>query len=116
MSSNHSKKRARQLRRDMTGPERVLWQAIRNRQLAGLKFRRQHSIGPFIADFACESLKLVVELDGDSHIDQYEHDRRRQDYLVEQGYRVFRVDNDDVLKELETVLEGILLASGIALE
>ena len=107
--------RARRLRHDSTLPERILWGSLRGAQLAGLKFRRQHSIGPFVVDFYCHEAKLVVELDGDSHIGRADADSRRTQYLESQGLRVLRVNNDDVIQDLEAVWRGILLACGLDL-
>ena len=76
--SKTARTNARQLRRNMTFPERKLWSLLRSRRLSGLKFRRQHTIGPYIADFACEARRLVVELDGASHDGQFERDSVRQ--------------------------------------
>jgi len=105
--------RARQLRRHQTGPETKLWHAIRNSQLAGLKFRRQRPIGRYVVDFYCASHKLVVELDGDSHNESnYQDDVKRQAWLEKSGYRVLRIENDDVLKDLDAVLEVILVSCG----
>ena len=105
----HMTKRARELRSQQTGPELKLWNAIRNRQLAGLKFRRQHSIGFFVVDFCCLSKKLIIELDGESHNEtNAESDRERQIWLEKNGFTVVRFENDDVLKDLDGVLEAIL--------
>ncbi|MCA9090610.1 MAG: endonuclease domain-containing protein [Planctomycetaceae bacterium] len=108
-----SLERARELRREMTGPERVLWKVLRDRRLAGLKFRRQVPIESFIADFACTEQRLIIELDGESHADRFEYDRRREMVLKSAGWRVCRVGNDDVLKNLEGVLLRIVAASGL---
>lgn len=106
--------RARDLRRQATVPEQVLWNAIRGGRLAGLKFRRQQAIGPYVADFYCHEIKLVVEIDGDSHIGRIIDDRRREEYLkVEAGLSILRVGNDDVLKDLESVLVAILRTAGL---
>ncbi len=105
--------RSKGLRRNMTGPERKLWSLLRGRRLGGLKFRRQAPIGPFIVDFFCAAQKLILELDGASHADRGEYDLRRQAFLEKAGYRVLRVDNDDVLAaDVEPVLVGILRAAG----
>jgi very-short-patch-repair endonuclease len=112
-SNKPTVEKARRLRRDMTIPERKLWTMLRGRQLARLKFRRQHPIGPYIADFACEEKKLVIELDGDSHIGRAAYDHRRQAAIEQLGYKVIRVGNDDVLRDDEAVLELILTACGI---
>src|SRR5581483_10359265 len=99
--------RSRRLRRDATGPESLLWSVLGSRQLAGLKFRRQHPTGPYVVDFYSGSARLVVELDGLSHDDTAENDARRSQYLQKAGLRVMRVLNDDVLSDLDSVAEWI---------
>ena len=108
--------RARRLRRDATVPEQIVWGMLRGGRLAGLKFRRQHPIGPFVVDFYCHHIGLVVEVDGMSHDERAEEDRRRTEYLQQQGLRVFRVTNDDVLEDPEAVARGIAHAAGVELE
>ena len=108
--------RARRLRREAPIPERILWNALRGGRIGGLKFRRQHPIGPFIADFYCHEAKLVVELDGMSHDQRQEYDDRRTAFFAERGIRVFRVMNDDVLTDVEAVVRGIASAAGIRLD
>ncbi len=110
-----TRQRARNLRKQSTIPERKLWQVLRNRKLAGLKFRRQHPIGKYIVDFFCSEAELVVEVDGDSHDERaYRYDMQRQKYLEEEhGYKVFRVTNDDILKDIESVSLGIAKAAGV---
>ena len=100
--------RARELRQDMTDAEQKLWHYLRNRQLSGHKFRRQHDIEHYIADFACTEALLIVELDGGQHADQADYDERRTQHLQARGYRVLRFWNNDVLTNLEDVLEVIL--------
>ena len=106
----------RRLRSDMTGPEIRLWSRLRARQLQGLKFRRQHGIGAYIVDFYCPEQSLVIEIDGDSHADaaQIVKDKQREKYLQSLGLRVIRYINDDVVKNLDGVLEGLAerLSSG----
>lgn len=106
----------RQLRSDMTGPETRLWAKLRARQLRGLKFRRQHGIGPYIVDFYCPERSLVIEVDGDSHADadQMLKDQLRDRYLESLGLRVIRYFNDDIVKNLDGVLEDLAekLSSG----
>jgi very-short-patch-repair endonuclease len=102
-------KRARAMRRESSPIEDKLWSALRNKQLDGIKFAHQVVIGPYIADFVARSLKLVVELDGDSHGNQADYDARRTSYLVQQGYRVIRFANSDVASNLDGVLESIAL-------
>lgn len=99
--------RARQLRHDLTFPERKLWAVLRGRRLAGHKFRRQAPIGPFIVDFLQSSSKLIIELDGRSHDDRGIKDHSRQTWLEGEGFRVLRFSNDDVLTDIEMVLEAI---------
>jgi very-short-patch-repair endonuclease len=104
--------RGRELRRDSTFPERRLWSCLRGRRLGGLKFRRQHAVGPFIVDYYCHDQRLVVELDGESHNGQGEYDLAR-DYLKSQGLRVIRFGDDDVLRDVDNVLRAILIACDI---
>ena len=82
----------------MGTPEYVLWTMLRNRQIDGYRFRRQHPIGRFIVDFVCFDAQLVIEVDGDSHEDQTAYDRRRTLWLQhEAGFRLLRVTNSDVM-------------------
>ena len=96
---------AKRLRRTMTRAEALLWSYVRRRSLAGAKFRRQHPIGPYIADFACVAAKLVVEVDGATHWthDELAHDARRTEFLEAAGWRVVRVTNADVYDNLDGV-------------
>ena len=106
----------RRLRSNMTCPETRLWLRLRARQLQGLKFRRQHGIGPYIVDFYCPEQSLVIEVDGDSHADadQILKDRQRAKYLQSLGLHVIRYINDDILKNLDGVMEDLAkrLSSG----
>jgi very-short-patch-repair endonuclease len=106
-SKSKSTERARELRQSQTKAEGLLWSLLRSKQLCGLKFRRQHPIGPCFADFACESRSIVVELDGEYH-DQVQHkDMRRQRALERLGWKVIRFTNEDVLDDVEAVLRSI---------
>ena len=106
-------KNARRSRRNATIPERMLWNRLRGGRLAGLKFRRQQPIGPYIVDFFCHEVGLVVEVDGRSHDERGKEDSQREAFLQEQQrLQVLRVSNDDVLKETEAVLFAILRAAG----
>ena len=98
-----------QMRREPTPAEDALWQALRNRQLAGAKFRRQHAIGQFIVDFISTQHNLIVEVDGEVHDDtrQAEYDTGRTYELEGVGYHVLRFTNGQVLHQLTTVLEKI---------
>ena len=102
--SRRIQERARELRRDMTPAERVLWGRLRNRQLEGLKFRRQHPLGRFIVDFCCAQHRLIVEVDGGVHRNQREYDEARTQVLQAHGYRVLRFSNEAVLGDVEAVL------------
>ena len=99
--------RARKLRRETTPAERLLWSALRNSSFAGLKFRRQHPVGFYVADFCCMQENLIIELDGDSHDFSEQKDKDRTAALNEEGYRVIRFSNADVLDNLEGVLKMI---------
>jgi very-short-patch-repair endonuclease len=96
--------KARSLRGGMTDVERLLWQALRGKQLNGHRFRRQHPIGSYITDFACLEEKVVVELDGGQHQEQLEYDERRTAYLQTHDWQVLRFWNNDVLNNFDGVL------------
>ena len=98
--------RPRTLRRNATDAEALLWSRLRDRRLAGHKFRRQHPIGPYIADFACPDARLVIELDGGQH--SPETDAARTAYIEAQGYTVLRFWNNEALGNPGGVLETIL--------
>jgi very-short-patch-repair endonuclease len=100
---------AKQLRRNLTPFEWRFWYAVKNRQLAGAKFRRQVPVGPYIADFLCISARLIIELDGSQHGDAADADADRTRYLEAQGYRVLRFWNNDVAANLEGVLRAVEL-------
>lgn len=106
-------KHAKTMRSDMPEPEHRLWQAIRGKRLGGIKFSRQVIVGPYIADFAARSQKLLIEIDGDTHAD-IGRDAGRTVWLESQGYRVIRFTNHDVMANLEGVLEAILAAVSTA--
>ncbi len=101
--------RARKLRKNMTMPERMLWQRLRHRP-NGLKFRRQHPIGPYVADFCCLSQKFVVEVDGSAHeaIDRAKFDDRRIAFIKENGFRVLRVTARLLLADADATAEAIV--------
>ena len=100
---------ARGLRRNMTAAERKLWNALRVAPIAGTHFRRQATIGPYFADFACHQTKLGIEVDGGSHGEknQLAVDTRRTAFLNSQGYCVLRFWNNDVLSNVEGVMMTI---------
>jgi very-short-patch-repair endonuclease len=110
---DYDSQRARELRRDGSQAERKVWELLRSRRVSGAKFRRQHPIGPYFADFACISRRLVIEVDGDHHAFQVEADARRTAAMEREGWRVVRfwaiqvVQNPEgVWAEIEQVIEA----------
>ena len=100
---------ARELRKKPTSAEEILWQLLRNRQLLGFKFRRQHQFGDYVADFYCREAHLVIECDGSVHEgkDQWHHDQNRDVYMIGHGIRVLRFTNERVLNDTEGILNEI---------
>ncbi len=100
---------ARTLRKQATNAEKLLWHYLRAKQLGGLKFRRQQPIGKYIVDFICFSHKLVIELDGGQHAQpsNQRRDQQRDTWLQEQGFKVLRFWNNDVVNNIEGVVETI---------
>ena len=99
--------RARTLRRNATIAERILWRALKSRQANNAKFRRQHPVGPYVADFAVIETRLIVEVDGGQHALE---SNRRTRYLESRGYRVIRFWNNEILDNLDGVLHEIATA------
>ena len=100
--------RARRLRRNTTDAEKVLWRRIRYRQISNARFRRQHPIDPYVVDFYCAELRLVIAVDGGQHELRSDQDAARTRWLESQGYRVVRFWNNDVLGNVEGGLERIV--------
>ena len=102
----------RALRRRQTDAERALWAKLRNRQIGGVKFRRQQPVGPYVCDFVSFEKRLVVEIDGGQHNSGTTRlgDAERTAWLRERGYRVVRFWNTDVVDNLDGVLEAIMEA------
>jgi very-short-patch-repair endonuclease len=101
------------MRQDMTGPERKLWKALRWRvPVEGTHFRRQVSLGPYIADFCSYGAKIVIEVDGNQHgtVESGEQDAIRTAFMEAQGYRVLRFSNRDVMLHIDIVLDTISAA------
>ena len=98
--------RARQLRRDSTDAEKLVWRALRS-GLPTHKWRRQMPVGPYFVDFACFSERLVIELDGGQHAEAVDYDAARSRYLEAQGYKVVRFWNNDVLGNIDGVIEEV---------
>jgi len=100
---------ARDFRKTPTPTEAVLWQRLRGRQIAGVKFRRQQPIGPFVVDFCAPRLRLVIEIDGPIHaaLQERERDTERQRLIESLGFRFLRIPTDDIECDLEEVLQRI---------
>ncbi|NOR68384.1 MAG: DUF559 domain-containing protein [Methylomarinum sp.] len=101
---------ARNLRKNQTDAEQLLWLQLRNRRFLNYKFRRQFAIEPYIVDFVCLELKLIIELDGSQHIEQKKLDTERSLFLKQRGFKVIRFWNNDLFTQIDTILEAIHLA------
>ncbi|MCF4968427.1 endonuclease domain-containing protein [Nostoc sp. CMAA1605] len=96
--------RAKELRRQMTPAEKILWEYLRSNCLHGLHFRRQQIIDGFIADFYCHAARLVIEVDGKIHEQQAEYDAEREKVLSARGLHLLRINNEEVVQEIDRVL------------
>jgi len=103
MLKNHS----RELRKNQTDAEKVLWNHLRLRQMEDYKFRRQQPIGKYIVDFACLEKRLIIEVDGGQHDESGPQDFNRDSWLTSQGYRILRFWNNQIFNELDAVKETI---------
>lgn len=106
--TTEKRQRAKELRQNMTPEEALLWHELRTNKLAGWHFRRQQVIDGFIVDFYCHAASLIVEVDGGIHETQKEQDAERDAHLLSRGFRILRVTNDEVNKDLQGVLQKIL--------
>lgn len=102
--------RAGELRKELTPAERKLWAYLRNNKINGVSFRRQHAIGKYIPDFCAVQEKLIIELDGSQHLEQETYDAERTKYLEEQGYKVIRFWNNQVMNDMNSVILAITYA------
>ncbi|MBE0598302.1 MAG: endonuclease domain-containing protein [Desulfuromonadales bacterium] len=98
---------AKELRRNSTDAERLLWQHLKAKQFEGLKFRRQEQIGRFIVDFVCYEKEIIVEADGSQHALEKEKDEERTQWLNSQGFMVLRFWNHEILTNIDGVLEVV---------
>jgi 5-methyltetrahydrofolate--homocysteine methyltransferase len=100
---------ARQLRNQPTDAEKRLWHFLRAQKLRGHKFRRQAAIGPYVVDFVCFAVKLIVELDGPQHLEPeaIEHDSRRTEWLASRGFRLIRFRNQELDENIHAVVDSI---------
>ncbi|MDP2410482.1 MAG: endonuclease domain-containing protein [Pseudolabrys sp.] len=107
--SPQKRRQAKTLRRGMTRAETLLWRYLKAHHLDGVQFRRQTPVGPYIADFCSHRMRLVVEVDGETHDfqDRHQRDAMRDRWFASQGYRVLRFTNDDVLRNLEGVIATV---------
>ena len=98
---------AKHLRCNQTSAEALIWEELRGRKCGGYKFRRQIPIGKYVVDFLCVAQKLIVEIDGPSHLDAVDYDANRTRILESQGYHIMRLTNEDVYEDLGTTIEAI---------
>ncbi len=98
---------SRELRKNMTHVERLIWHKIRARQLQGVRFRRQYPIGRYIVDFICLEQHLIIELDGGQHAEQQNYDTDRDIWLTRQGFKVLRFWNNEVLENMDGIVQII---------
>jgi len=106
---DRSRKFAKRMRGSLTDAETIMWSFLRRDQVEGLRFRKQHPIGPFVADFACVKAMLIVEIDGATHgsDDEIAYDARRTAFFRERGWHEMRFTNSAVYKNLDGVLEDV---------
>jgi very-short-patch-repair endonuclease len=109
MNNNPTVMRARELRQSANPAEHSLWYVLKGKQCGGYKFTRQFPIGPYFADFACRSERLLVELDGSQHVDS-QYDNERDSFLLSEGYSVLRLPSATVRTQRNTVCDTILAA------
>ena len=103
-----ARQRAKALRDILSPPEQLLWAYLRNNQVAGLPFRSQHPLGPYIADFYCREARFVIEIDGKTHqAEQLAHDKARDEWMQSCGIHVLRIQARDVFAELNAVVQTI---------
>ena len=108
----NTSEQAKHFRREMRWAEKTIWHHLRNRKMAGIKFRRQYPLGPYVLDFFCYEKKLAIEIDGRQHGDpkELEHDAIKDNYLQAHGIRIKRIWNFQVRENLDGVLGGIRMA------
>ena len=99
--------KARQLRNKMTPEEELLWNKLKGKQICNVRFRRQHPVNIFIADFYCHTAKLVIELDGKIHLNNKEYDEERTQIMEELGLEVLRFNNSEINTKIEKIIERI---------
>jgi very-short-patch-repair endonuclease len=105
---SQTRERARQLRKNPTDAERLLWRKLRFWQVGGLKFRRQQPLGRYIVDFICLEKRLIIEVDGGQYSEQVAYDVERDIWLRDQGFNLLRFWNHDALKNIDGVIEVVV--------
>jgi very-short-patch-repair endonuclease len=105
--------RAGELRKEQTPAEVKMWAYLRTLREDGIHFRRQHAVGPYIADFCAPRVKLIIELDGSQHLGQEEYDTERTAFLESKGFHVLRFWNSDVMNKINDVMGVILEATSL---
>ncbi|MGH8532698.1 MAG: endonuclease domain-containing protein [Gammaproteobacteria bacterium] len=100
-------KRARKLRAEISDAEKRLWRHLRKRQLGEYQFRRQHPLGRYVVDFVCLEARLIIEVDGGQHMERAAYDRQRTEWLEQNGFRVLRFWNHEVMNHTDSVMAGI---------
>lgn len=106
-NNQNQKERRRELRRNQTETEKILWQELRGRKFKNSKFYRQYSIGPYILDFFCPQIRLAIEVDGEQHKENMIYDEERDNFLKDKDITTIRFWNEEILNDLEKVLERI---------
>lgn len=101
---------AKDLRKNQTNAEKLLWGKIRNKRLEGFRFLRQYSIGRYIADFYCSKANVVIEVDGGIHnqVENKEYDLIREEIIKANGIRIIRFHNDEIINNIDTVLKRLI--------
>ena len=107
---------ARDMRKNMTLSEKILWQKLKNKQIGGFRFRRQHPIYRYVLDFYCFEKMLAIEIDGNAHIGKEEYDEYRDDFLKTIGIKTLRFNDNEVINDMKTVLKKIKEALNIRFE
>jgi very-short-patch-repair endonuclease len=100
-------KLARKLRQNLTIPEKLLWEKLRNKQLRGFRFRCQHPVYRYVLDFYCHEVMLAIEIDGDVHKEHKEYDEYRDELLQNIGIRTLRFKNEEIISNIEVVINTI---------
>jgi very-short-patch-repair endonuclease len=99
--------KARELRKNMTPAEEILWSNLKDKKISGLHFRRQHPYGMYILDFYCNKIDLAIEVDGKIHLSKIKYDKEREEYLKSSGVEVLRFKNEEIINNIDSVISRI---------